>query len=147
MSEAECLIDVLVSVLRKYHPHSPLCDSHMRHWSDIDTLELLHERVLHLCLDMGSRGTFSQFWSQIELALRPIRNKRIDWDELPRSIDKACCEPVRGEFTGEAWGGEVLLADEVLRCNKYKPPIDGKGVSRRMESPHTFRYERRSLGE
>jgi len=147
MSDAECMLTVLVSVLRKYHPHSPQCDAHMRHWSDIDTLELLYEKILHLCLDMGACGTVSQFWNQLELALRPIRHKQVAWDELPRSIDNACREPVRGEFPGEAWGGEVLVADEVLRDMKYRPTLEGKGVARRLESPHTFRYERRNLGE
>ncbi len=115
MTDAECILDVLVSVLRRYHPHGPLCESHMRHWSDLDTLELLHERILQLNLDMGSRRTSSTFWKQLELALRPVLAKKSpDWDELPRSIDELCRQPVKGEFTGESWE-DIAKADVISK--------------------------------
>ena len=144
MTDAECILDVLVSVLRRYHPHGPLCESTLRHWSDIDTLELLHERILQLNLDMGSRKTSSTFWKQLELALRPVLAKKSpDWDELPRSIDELCRQPVKGEFTGESWE-DIAKADAALSDTRYVAPLRPNVLSAREENPSRMRIERRS---
>ena len=144
MTEAEVIIDVLVSVLRKYHPHSPLCESTLRHWSDIDLLERLHERILQLCLDMGSRKTSSRFWKQLELSLRPVLAKKPPaWDELPKSIDDLCREPVRGEFIGESWE-DIAKADAALSDTRYVAPLRPNVLSAREENPSRMKIERRS---
>ena len=143
MTEAEVILDVLVSVLRRYHPHSPLCESTLRHWSDVDLLERLHERILQLNLDMGSRKTSSTFWKQLELALRPVLSKKSpDWDELPKSIDDLCRLPVRGELAGEDWG-DIARADAALSDTRYVAPLRPNVLSRREENPSRMRIERR----
>ena len=143
MTDAECILDVLVSTLRRYHPHGPLCESTLRHWSDIDTLELLHERILQLNLDMGTRKTSSRFWKQLELALRPVLSKKSpDWDELPKSIDDLCRQPVRGEFTGESWE-DIVKADAALMDKSYIAPLRPNVLSRREENPSRLKIERR----
>ena len=147
MTEAEVIIDVLVSVLRKYHPHSPLCESTLRHWSDIDLFERLHERILQLCLDMGSRGTSSRFWKQLELALRPVLSKKSpDWDEFPKSIDDLCRQPVKGEFSGESWE-DVFMADAALADKSYVAPARPNSLSRREENPIRTPLRRRDAIE
>ena len=147
MTEAEVIIDVLVSVLRKYHPHSPLCESTLRHWSDIDLLERLHERILQLCLDMGSRKTSSRFWKQLELSLRPVLSKKSpDWDELPKSIDDLCRQPVKGEFSGESWE-DVFMADAALADKSYVAPARPSSLSRREENPIRTPLRRRDAIE
>jgi hypothetical protein len=119
----------------------------MRHWSDIDTLELLHERILQLNLDMGSRKTSSTFWKQLELALRPVLAKKSpDWDELPKSIDDLCRQPVKGEFTGEDWE-DVAKADAALMDNSYIAPLRPNSLSLREENPIRTPLRRRDAIE
>ena len=143
VTDCEIILDTLVSVLRKYHPHSPLCESALRHWSDIDLIELLHSRILNINLDMGSRGTSSTFWKQLELSLRPVLAKKSPaWDELPRSVDELCRQPVRGTFTGETWE-DIFLADEALKDTGYIAALRPNGLSRREENPSRMKIERR----
>lgn len=146
MNDVECLLNVIISTLRRYHPHGPLCESSARHPSDLATLELCHEKTVHICLDLAGSGRIIPFfWVQLEKALRPIREKKIAWDELPKSVDDLCRMPVRGVLVPDSAWPDLMAAEEARQDMKHKPPFDGKGVAKRLESPHTFRYERRGV--
>ena len=95
----------------------------------------------------GTRKTSSRFWKQLELALRPVLAKRSpDWDELPKSIDDLCRQPVRGEFTGESWE-DIAKADAALADKSYVAPARPNSLSRREENPIRTPLRRRDAIE
>ena len=98
MSDADALLQVLVSVLHRYQKTADPADIALRCASDPETLEIVRERALRWSLDLRKRGSACQYWEQISHALRDVLKKRVDYDALPESLLKEITTPPRGEF-------------------------------------------------
>ena len=147
MSDADCLLDTLVQILRRYSPNADEAELKLRCHSDPETLEIIRERCLRWALDLRHRGTVCRFWEQISHALRDAGTKRVHYEELPESVWLQINEPAKGFFVRPREEADAILLAEMLAKVNGKTLHNPYGHAARIENPGRARIERRDIGE
>ena len=148
MRDADCVVEVIIQLVRRWSTFADREDIRLRHPADWDSLSVCQEKCERWACDLRRRQSSCTYWEQLATALRGAAKRKVDYTALPESVLRAVVAPAKGEFIPDEVHADAAaqLAD-AQRLVGCEGKFSDNRPSPMLGRPYGLRLERGSRGE